>query len=266
MNAFSSAAGKNVAAVSSQSSDYKPAARQNLMHPIRWVPQTATSLLDVGCNAGELLSYCRMLYPSMKLVGVDVNREAVNKARIHLPDAEFEVAGADSLPFPDGVFECVTCIEVLEHIPSNLRQKAFAEIRRVLRPGGRLVLRVPHAGLFAWMDAANLRFRLPGLYKAIVREGRRDAGYPEGSEGVVWHQHFKKSELIELAGSGWEIQAHRRGGLFLLPLMDIACWPFYRVRKIDNPVFRFFQRVMDFDIGWDYGRASYDVLVVLRRN
>jgi SAM-dependent methyltransferase len=201
----------------------------------------------------------------MQLTGVDVSREAVAKARIQLPDAELEIAGAESLPFPDATFDCVTCIEVLEHIPSNLRSAALVEIGRVLRPGGKLVLRVPHAGLFAWMDAANLRFRLPGLYKLLFRQGRRDAGYPNGSADVVWHQHFKESDLIELAGGGWAIEANRTGGLFLFPLMDIACWPFYRVRKIDNLIFRFFQRVMKFDIGRDFGRASYDILLVLRR-
>jgi SAM-dependent methyltransferase len=265
MNATTSGTVKPESELYTRESHYRTASSENSMHPIRWILPTANSVLDVGCNVGELLCCCRAFYPRMLLAGVDVNIEAVTKARVQLPNAELEVAGAESLPFPDARFDCVTCIEVLEHIPSSLRSTALAEIRRVLRPGGRLVLRVPHAGLFAWMDAANFRFRLPGLYERLVKQGRRDAGYPEGSEGVVWHQHFKESELMELAGSGWEIEAHRRGGLFLFPLMDIASWPFYRGRKIDNPIFRSFQRLMNFDIGCNYGRASYDILLVLRR-
>jgi ubiquinone/menaquinone biosynthesis C-methylase UbiE len=239
--------------------------RENLMHPIRWVPPDASAVLDVGCNAGELLCYCRALYPAMRLAGVDVNSSILEKARNYLPDADFYAGGAESLPFADASFDCVTCIEVIEHIPSDLRARALAEIRRVLRPGGRFVLRVPHAGMFTWMDAANFRFRLPKLYGKMVGEGRRDAGYAERSKDIVWHHHFTEEEMMALAGEGWEIEARRTGGLFLFPLMDIACWPFYRARRIDNAVFRALQRVMNFDLGCDYGAASYDILLVLRR-
>lgn len=239
--------------------------KQNLMHPIRWVPPTAGALLDVGCNAGELLGYCRALYPEMRLAGVDVNQHILEKVRNYLPDVDLHTGGAEALPFPDASFDCVTCIEVLEHIPSNLRARALAEMRRVLRPGGRLVLRVPHAGLFAWMDAANFRFRLPKLYNKLIGAGRRDAGYAHGSEDIVWHHHFTQAEMLALAGAGWEIEARRTGGLLLFPLMDIACWPFYRARQINNAVFRALQRVMNFDLGRDYGQSSYDILLVLRR-
>lgn len=239
--------------------------KQNLMHPIRWVPSDARALLDVGCNAGELLDYCRALYPNMRLAGVDVNSSSLEKARNLLPEADIRETGAQSLPFADESFDCVTCVEVLEHIPSKLRTQALSEMRRVLRTGGRLVLRVPHAGFFAWMDAANFRFRLPWVYNKVIKEGRRDAGYAHGSEDVVWHYHFTEKEIFELAGEGWKVEASRTGGLFLLPLMDIACWPFYRARRINSSMFRMLQRVMDFDIGCDYGRASYDILFALRK-
>jgi SAM-dependent methyltransferase len=239
--------------------------KQNLMHPIRWVPPQANALLDVGCNAGELLSYCRALYPHMRLAGVDVNKGILEKVRDYLPDVELQAIGGEALPFPDSSFDCVTCIEVLEHIPSTLRVNALAEMRRVLRPGGRLVLRVPHAGLFAWLDAANFRFRLPKIYNRLIGKGRRDEGYDNGTEGVVWHHHFTQEELMELAGEGWEIDARRTGGLFLFPLMDIACWPFYRMKRINNPMFRALHRIMSFDLGCNYGKSSFDILLVLRR-
>jgi SAM-dependent methyltransferase len=235
------------------------------MHPIRWVPSDATALLDVGCNAGELLALCRALYPQMRLAGVDVNSSGIEMARNHVPDADIHLSGAESLPFPDESFDCVTCIEVLEHIPSELRARALSEMRRVLRAGGRLVLRMPHKGLFAWMDAANFRFRLPWVYNKIIKEGHRDRGYSRGSKDVVWHHHFTQEEVMRIAGEGWEIATSRSGGLFLLPLMDIASWPFYRAGRINNSAFRLLQRVMDFDIGCDYGRASYDILLMLRR-
>lgn len=235
------------------------------MHPIRWIPSDAASLLDVGCNVGELLTYCGELYPAMRLAGVEINPAALEQARRNLPAADLYSDSAQHVPFPDASFDCVTCIEVLEHIPQNLRAQVLAEMRRVLRPGGRLVLRVPHAGLFAFLDSNNLRFRVPRLYGLLFKQGRRDAGYVRGSEEVVWHHHFTKGELRGLLGDGWEVESAHTGGLLLMPISDIASWPFYRLRQTNNRMYRALQRISNFDMGCDYGSASFDLLMVLRR-
>src|SRR5438034_1129511 len=99
------------------------------MHPIRWVPPEAKALLDVGCNVGELLSYCHQFYPTMRLAGVEVNEVALNKARHSLPAADLHLIEASDLPFTDEAFDCVTCIEVLEHMPEESRRPALAEMR-----------------------------------------------------------------------------------------------------------------------------------------
>ena len=137
-------------------------------------------------------------------------------------------------------------------------------MRCVLRSNGRFVLCTPHAGLFAWLDANNFRFRLPTLYRRIVGQGRRDAGYANGSDGVVWHEHFSANQLLRLLGEGWELETCRTGGLVMFPLLDIASWPFYRTRRTDLAAYRVIQKWMNADIGRDYCRASYDILLVLR--
>lgn len=246
----------------------KPAVRLadlNLMHPLRWIPPAAGSLLDVGCNVGELLGDCHDWYPAMRLAGVEVNAAAFEAARVRVPTADLRVAGADALPFHDEAFDCVTCIEVLEHVPEARRGSALREMHRVLRRGGRLVLRVPHAGAFTWLDPNNFRFRLPALYRSTVGRGRRDAGYGDGEGGVVWHHHFSVDELMTLAGPGWETEVLRRGGSLIFPLMEIASWPLYRLRRTESFLFRVLQRVKNLDLGNDYGSISDDVLLVLRR-
>src|SRR5579883_3285832 len=163
----------------------------NRMDAVHWIPPSSRSLLDVGCNVGELLYYSNELFPEMLLAGVEVNVAALEKARIRLRHAELHHAGAEKLPFPDSSFDCVTLIEVLEHIPSEIRRQSFAELWRVLATDGILILRTPHSGLFAWLDPNNFRFHLPRLYRLLVGEGGRDAGYG-GAEGVVWHHHFSR--------------------------------------------------------------------------
>lgn len=105
-------------------------------------------VLDAGCGSGRHLRALAKL-PDLKIFGIDRNEADVKEAIQGLktmPDAlshDFHVACADinNLPFYDAVFDCVICSEVLEHIPEH--EKALAELVRVLKPKGDLVVSVP---------------------------------------------------------------------------------------------------------------------------
>src|SRR3954466_4733349 len=99
--------------------------------------------LDLGVGDGRLATMIR----AAQLVGADVSQVALARARTRLPDAELVLVEPDEpLPFADNEFDLVTCIETLEHIRDV--QLALSEIRRVLRPGGRLALTTPAASRF----------------------------------------------------------------------------------------------------------------------
>jgi SAM-dependent methyltransferase len=235
------------------------------MRVSRWIGQDVESLLDVGCNAGIWLADCARQYPGALLAGVEINETALANARGRLPGADLRQAGVEALPFPDRSFQYVTCTEVLEHIPPALQSTAFREMRRVLKPGGRLILTVPHAGWFAWLDSNNVRFRLPRLYRWVIGRGLRDGVYDAVSRDVEWHHHFNISELLALAGDGWETVAVRYGGLVVYPLMDWISWPFYKLRAHDHRLRQLFERFGACDYDINYGRASYGVLLALER-
>ncbi len=239
--------------------------RVNLMHPLAWIPPNAASLLDIGCNVGALIHDVTHCFPRVKCIGVDVNATTLEKAHKAYPEICFLKASGDKLPFSDHTFDCVTCIEVLEHIPVSRQSAALSEIHRVLCPGGRLVLRVPHAGWFAWLDSNNLRFRLPWLYRSLIGGGLRDHGYREGASDVVWHYHYSQADLLRLAGPGWTLQATRYGGLVLFPICDIMSWPFYRLGELNHPLLRLIQRFAHVDYSVSFGSASYGILVSLRK-
>jgi ubiquinone/menaquinone biosynthesis C-methylase UbiE len=100
----------------------------------------ADRTLDLGVGDGRVAS----LIATTQLVGADVSHVALDRARTRLADAELVPVEPDApLPFEDNVFDLVTCIETLEHVRDV--QLALSEVRRVLRPGGRLALTTPAA-------------------------------------------------------------------------------------------------------------------------
>jgi SAM-dependent methyltransferase len=110
--------------------------------------------LDVGCGTAN--SYATVVAGRAgAYVGVDVSHAAVAAVRTAGLDARV-VADATELPFEDDTFDRVICVEVLEHLfaPGD----AAAEIRRVMKPGGRLIASVPNAAY--WRMRANLLFGL----------------------------------------------------------------------------------------------------------
>ncbi len=94
-------------------------------------------ILDLGCGNGRLFELFKD--KNIKYIGVDFSEKLIEKAREKYGEY-FQVADVLSLPFPDNYFDSVWSIAVLHHIPSKiLRVKALTEIRRVLRPGGKII-------------------------------------------------------------------------------------------------------------------------------
>jgi SAM-dependent methyltransferase len=100
----------------------------------------AERALDLGCGDGRLSA----LLDARSLTLADVSAVALERARRRRPDARVVELEPDApLPLGDGAFELVLCAETLEHVRDV--QLFLSEIRRVLRPGGRLALTTPAA-------------------------------------------------------------------------------------------------------------------------
>jgi ubiquinone/menaquinone biosynthesis C-methylase UbiE len=100
------------------------------------------TVLDIGCGAGmDLLIAARRVGPGGRAIGLDMteamrDRACTSAAKAGLTNVEVNQADATSLPLPDASIDVVISNGVLNLVPE--KEKAFAEIRRVLRPGGRL--------------------------------------------------------------------------------------------------------------------------------
>ena len=108
-------------------------------------PRDDIAILDVGCGTGSQLAlYAR---PGCRLVGVDTSPAMLAVAKRKLGAAgELYLGDATRMPLAAASFDLVTVVFVLHEMDAGLRPAVLAECRRVLKPGGRIVLMDYHPG------------------------------------------------------------------------------------------------------------------------
>ena len=103
----------------------------------------ARKVLDIGCGHGALSR--SLAAKGFAMTGIDPDEDAVAAARKAVPDARFERATAEALPFADGSFDAAIFLNALHHVPEAVMRQALAETRRVIGPGGALIVVEPLA-------------------------------------------------------------------------------------------------------------------------
>ena len=112
-------------------------------------PRAGLRILDAGCGRGEVLLACGQR--GTELAGVDYSRDAIEISRETLadfPEADLRVGDVTSLPWPDASFDRVHFSDVIEHLDPPQTVPALRELRRVLRPGGYLLVHTAPNRLF----------------------------------------------------------------------------------------------------------------------
>jgi SAM-dependent methyltransferase len=165
------------------------------------------------------------------VVGVDRDANLLAYGRQRFPWATLLEGDVAALPVPDESADAILLLDVLEHVPTP--DAAIAEARRVLRPGGVLILSVPHRGLLHWLDALN-------LYRVLRRRWPSLPPLPPSTESAGgMHRHFTINEIEDLIGPSFMVDKVARTGLGLpeLPylLMLVARVPL-RTRDVP-PIF-----------------------------
>jgi ubiquinone/menaquinone biosynthesis C-methylase UbiE len=118
--------------------------RRQVIPPIsrRLTGEPRARLLDIGCGTGRTLRQIGVAHPGLALTGVDLSRYYLEVASslLRRRRAALVVANGEEMPFPSEIFDAVTCVYLLHEVPLDARRRVLAEARRVLRPGGLLVL------------------------------------------------------------------------------------------------------------------------------
>ena len=99
-------------------------------------------LLDIACGTGGFLAEVKRNYPRLAVTGVDLSAPYLDVARRRLAPwsrVSLVEANAEALPIADASVDIVTCVYLFHELPKRARKAVAAEIRRLLKPGGKLV-------------------------------------------------------------------------------------------------------------------------------
>jgi ubiquinone/menaquinone biosynthesis C-methylase UbiE len=107
--------------------------------------QPGSRVLDLGCGTGHFSKY--IFSKGFEVHAIDPSLKMLDFAKQNFPEINFLEGIASSIPFPDNFFDLIISIEVLRYLDTEDVKRAYAEMHRVLKPGGRIL--ITHVNTFA---------------------------------------------------------------------------------------------------------------------
>jgi SAM-dependent methyltransferase len=210
-------------------------------------------VLDIGCGTGRWVR--RYTELGHDATGIDATPGMLRIARRQGTISPLLAGEAFRLPFADAVFDCVSDVTVVQHIPEAVQPTALAEMVRVLRPGGRLILfeliRGTGAHIFPrsprdWIQqATSCDTKLSGWFgqefllfdRMFVRAAQALAGKTAGAESGA--APFSMASPIEMSASRRAYWSLRHVTAPVSAWLDPAVEKFFPARVATHAVFVF---------------------------
>src|SRR3989344_769736 len=138
-------------------------------------------ILDIGYGSGYFLKAADEA--GLDTYGIDISEEGMKIAQKSSPNSKLYVGKGEDLPFEDNFFDHVACIGVLEHFMDI--EKGIKEMKRVIKPGGTLLILVPNINFIYWKFQKSKGTEQKDISEALMSlEQWRDKFIKEGLEVI----------------------------------------------------------------------------------
>lgn len=230
-------------------------------------PKNCKKVLDFGCGDGHFT--IKLASKADEVYGCDIDNEQVALLKEKKGFIKYFIVKPEAKTlFPNGYFDCITLMGVLEHVRNE--KKLLNELHRILKKRDYLFIYGINKGLLGFLDAANLKFIAPQLHKSLYKffysrqdyekkfvESKKGGMFGDFTLGKGWHTHYSLSDLTNLTAQKYVIDGVWRYSFFL-PL--ILMLEFILVKLFKKSI-KFTRWLIEIDSLINLGPASYCFVV-----
>lgn len=149
--------------------------------------QNGNTVLDIGCGTGVLLLLGKKKFPGASFIGVDPNEKALHIAKRRFTKANVDIkviqAFGEDLPLPNVSIDVVASSLAFHHMPNKAKVKTIQEIKRVLKPGGRVVIADFGPTNVKWIPKLSHLFihieHLEGNLRGLIPKTLKETGFED---------------------------------------------------------------------------------------
>jgi ubiquinone/menaquinone biosynthesis C-methylase UbiE len=196
-----------------------------------FIPEKKGRILDVACGLGASTRRLLDHYPPESVWAINISEKQIATTRENAPGVHASVMSATEMTFEDSFFDAILCIEAAFHFET--RRKFLEDARRILKPGGRLVLSdvlftsKERLAQYPVLPSPDNHLATPDDYRALLA----DIGFAEfvvnDVSKEVWGAHF-------LHFVTWIHEQFYEGKINVVELTDML-WTYYQLNAVTGP-------------------------------
>jgi 2-polyprenyl-3-methyl-5-hydroxy-6-metoxy-1,4-benzoquinol methylase len=237
-----------------------------------WIPQGTKTLLDAGCAHGTFSRFYAQ--KTKKMHAIDPIPMFIKRAKEINGNRNltYQICALEKTPFDAEQFDVITLNDVIEHVQDE--KKAIKEMDRVLKKGGTMIITVPHAGLFGFLDCDNYVFFIkkyvPIIYKLAYfvkkKEWPKKVEFRKGYD--VIHKHYTLASLTRFLPKNYSVTKTHRGGFLFNPV--VANLKLVLSTLVGDRIYdKYFDTLMHYLSEWEYfvpfGPMAYHMAISAKK-